>query len=103
MRRKVTQEEFVDQVSKVNPDITIIGEYKGSREKVKCRCSCGHEWEPIAYSLTSGRGCPKCGLIKIATNLNLISQILTDVIATGNSNLLNTKLGGVNTWQNRSA
>lgn len=76
MHRKVTQEEFVDQVSKVNPDITIIGEYKGSREKVKCRC---------------------------ATNLNLISQILTDVIATGNSNLLNTKLGGVNTWQNRSA
>lgn len=64
MRRKVTQEEFVDQVSKVNPDITIIGEYKGSREKVKCRCSCGHEWEPIAYSLTSGCGCPKCATSK---------------------------------------
>ena len=36
MGRKVTHEEFVDRVSKVNPDITIVGEYKGSREKTVC-------------------------------------------------------------------
>ena len=66
MGRKVTHEEFVDRVSKVNPNITIVGEYKDAREKVKCRCVCGHEWETMACSLTSGKGCPKCGIVKIA-------------------------------------
>lgn len=88
MRRKVTQEEFVDQVSKVNPDITIIGEYKGSREKVKCRCSCGHEWEPIAYSLTSGRGCPKCGLIKIATKRRKSHEAFVEQVGNVNPNVI---------------
>ena len=88
MRRKVTQEEFIDRVSKVNPDITIIGEYKGSREKVKCRCSCGHEWEPIACSLTSGRGCPKCGLIKIATKRRKSHEEFVEEVGNVNPNVI---------------
>lgn len=88
MRRKVTQEEFVDRVSKVNPDITIIGEYKGSREKVKCRCNCGHEWEPIACSLTSGRGCPKCGLIKIATKRRKSHEAFVEEVGNVNPNVI---------------
>jgi glutaredoxin len=88
MGRKVTHEEFVDRVSKVNPDITIVGEYKGSREKVKCRCSCGHEWEPIAYSLTSGRGCPKCGLIKIATKRRKSHEAFVEQVGNVNPNVI---------------
>lgn len=37
------------------------------------------------------------------TNLNQVSEILSDVINTGKSDLLNAKLGGVNVWQNQSA
>ena len=88
MRRKVTQEEFIDRVSKVNPDITVIGEYKGSREKVKCRCNCGHEWEPIACSLTSGRGCPKCGLIKIATKRRKSHEAFVEEVGNVNPNVI---------------
>ena len=88
MGRKVTHEEFVDRVSKVNPDITVIGEYKGSREKVKCRCNCGHEWEPIACSLTSGRGCPKCGLIKIATKRRKSHEAFVEEVGNANPNVI---------------
>ena len=164
--RKLTHQEFIEQLSIINPDITVTSEYNGMHEKIECRCNCGHEWTTSALSLANGHGYPKrfddcrdqrtlpfdfylpkynlcieyqgsqhymptrrfgddkkllyrqkhdhikreycrdkgINLLEIPyTNLNSISQILTDVISTGSSNLLNTKLGGVNTWQNQSA
>ena len=62
--RKLTHQEFVERLSHISPNITVVSKYNGSHEKVKCQCSCGHEWETTAYNLTNGRGCPKCGMIK---------------------------------------
>ena len=43
--RKKTHEEFVEELRKVNPYIEVIGTYKGTHEKIKCRClKCGHIW-----------------------------------------------------------
>lgn len=54
-----THNEFIDSI-KTN-DIIILGEYKGSHEKIKTKCKkCGHIWNPSATSLVSGFGCPKC-------------------------------------------
>ena len=64
MGRKVTHEEFVDRVSKVNPDITVIGKYTKMHDKIECVCKVGHKWNPIALDLVRGADCFECAAIK---------------------------------------
>ena len=57
-----TTEDFIIMMSKINPTIKIKSEYNGANERIKCECLIdGYEWEPIAYNLLSGYGCPLCG------------------------------------------
>lgn len=61
MRRKLTHAKQVEAIAKVNPNIEILGEIKGNKDKVPCRCKvCGYEWTPIPKTLKRGSGCPKC-------------------------------------------
>lgn len=54
-----TQEEFSKSIKADN--VKIIGNYNGAKQKVKTKClSCGHIWSPVASSLVSGYGCPRC-------------------------------------------
>ena len=49
------QSEFEQQVKKANPDIEVIGQYKGRLNEVLARCRiCGYEWSPKASSLLRG-------------------------------------------------
>lgn len=49
------QQEFIEQVRIVNPNVEILGEYTGRHSKVRTKCLvCGHEWEPVAASLLRG-------------------------------------------------
>lgn len=60
-RWRRTQDEFVDEMGKINQDIIILGKYKTQREHVDVKCkNCGHTWSPAAGSLLSGSGCPNC-------------------------------------------
>ena len=62
--RKKTHEEFVEELRKVNPYIEVIGTYKDSHEKIKCRCiKCGHIWSSVANQLLRGSICPECNRI----------------------------------------
>ena len=62
MPRRKTHEEFIEEMKAINPDIEILGEYIGAREKVLCRCRIdGYEWEITPTHLLRGQGCPKCG------------------------------------------
>lgn len=64
--RKLSHEEHVAAIAKVNPDVEVLGEITGSNKKVLCRCKvCDHEWSPIPSSLKRGYGCPKCATLKI--------------------------------------
>lgn len=59
--RYKTTEDFIREMSNINSDIEIIGEYTGSENSVDCRCKiCGHKWSPIGRSLRNGQGCPAC-------------------------------------------
>ncbi len=56
-----TTEEFIKEVSDINPDVVILGEYLGRTRSVPTRCNkCGYVWEPTADRLLSGYGCPHC-------------------------------------------
>lgn len=65
LARRNTIEYVKQQLNHVNPNIEIIGEYKGSHNMIKCRCKIdGTEWESIVSNLLNlSAKCPACGKI----------------------------------------
>lgn len=60
--RYKSTKEFIKEISLINNNIEVIGEYKGSERHVQCKCRlCGNIWNPIGRSLKYGEGCPICG------------------------------------------
>jgi hypothetical protein len=57
---KKEHDEFVEKMSKINPNIEVLSTYVNCKYKIICRCKLGHEWETIPSSLLRGRGCPQC-------------------------------------------
>ena len=58
-----TTEDFIKIMKDLNPNIEILGEYKGTEENIKCRCGVdNHIWYPIPRGLLYGQGCPICGI-----------------------------------------
>ena len=61
----MTTEEFKEKMKVRNPNIILLSEYTGVKNKVKVKCLIdGHEWEIKAGSI-GHRGCPECRLRKI--------------------------------------
>ena len=64
---KKTTEQFIEEMEIKNPNIEILGEYKGGHAKIECRCKiCGHEWGALPSNLSrnKNRGCPVCKVKK---------------------------------------
>ena len=60
-----THEQYISEIKSKNDKVEIISEYTGAHSYIKARCKrCGNEWEAKAYSLLSGRACPKCRTIR---------------------------------------
>lgn len=80
--RKLTHEEQVAAIAKVNPNIEVLGEIKGDKDKVSCRCKvCGYEWFATPKSLKRGYGCPECGRLRTAQSIRLSHEEQVAVIA----------------------
>lgn len=80
--RKLTHEEHVAAIAKVNPNIEALGEIVNSRTKVLCCCKvCGHEWMAAPNNLKSGYGCPQCGRLKSAQKRALTHEEQVATIA----------------------
>ena len=69
MGKRLTNEEVVQRVYNINPDIQIMDKYINAKTRLKCKCLIdGYEWYAFADSLFKGHGCPKCaGNIKKTT------------------------------------
>lgn len=64
-----TEEQFIREIADISPTIEIIGRYTKAVERIEVRCKiCGHVWNPKAYSLTQGKGCPHCSALKGSLN-----------------------------------
>ncbi len=64
MFMKKTHEQFISEVKNKNDKVIIISKYTKAHDYIKVKCKrCGNEWEAKAYSLLSGRACPKCRTI----------------------------------------
>lgn len=56
-----THEQFIQELSDVNPDVTILGTYQKAKIHLLCRCDkCNNEWKVTPDNLLHGYGCPKC-------------------------------------------
>lgn len=60
-RRRISNEEFLKRLYKVNPDMIPLEEYKTTHEGIKTKCRiCGHIWYPMPSNSLRGRKCPIC-------------------------------------------
>ena len=60
-RQRRMPEQFVQEMSIINPNIIVLGKYTKAGERVEVQCKqCGKKWNPVASSLLSGTGCPSC-------------------------------------------
>ena len=52
---------FIHELATINPNITVLGQYKNRTTKLRCRCLVdGNEWMAAPAGLLSGQGCPEC-------------------------------------------
>lgn len=60
--KKKTTEQFVEELKEINPDIIVLGEYRGSKVDIACKCRvCGFEWSARPNNLLCNRtSCPSC-------------------------------------------
>ena len=60
-----TTEDFKQELKKINSDIEVLGEYKGSNKKIKCICKIDNNiWFALPTNLLREMGCPKCNASK---------------------------------------
>lgn len=59
--RQKSNNEFVDQIRKIDETIKVLGIYENGHKKIECKClRCEHTWSAMPYSLLQGHGCPRC-------------------------------------------
>lgn len=70
--RKRNHKEFIQEMSIINTNIEILGEYLNTNTKILCRCKIDkHEWSASPNDLLRGRGCRICAINKLKkTNSN---------------------------------
>ena len=67
-----THSKFLCEMQDINPNIEILGEYKGSHIKIKYRCKvCNTISEQTPTSMLQGHGCQKCANKKISEHRTL--------------------------------
>lgn len=81
--RRLTHEEQVAAIAKVNPNIKVLEKIVKDKTKVSCRCRvCGYKWSAAPCNLKCGRGCPKCaGVLKLTHDerVAIIAKVNNDI------------------------
>lgn len=88
MPRRLSNEEFIEKVKIVNPNIEVLSEYKTCKEKIKCRCKIHNTENNItADSLLQGKGCRQCGLDKLGDKFRKTHNQFIDEMKVANSDI----------------
>lgn len=60
-RQRKSHDEFASEVSRLHPDLVIVGRYTTSSKPVSVHCNaCGNDWIVRPANLLRGSGCPTC-------------------------------------------
>ena len=81
MAKRKTHEEYVQEMSIINPNIDVIEEYINSDTKILHKCKIdGYEWYAYPTHMVRGHGCPVCSNRVIVAGVNDISTVRPDLI-----------------------
>lgn len=72
-----TNEEFVNELHAINPNITPLEEYVNNKTRILCRCeNCGLTWRVSPYSLLLQRtSCPRCSGCYSMSSVEFVEQM----------------------------
>lgn len=74
--RILNNETFLKKMKSKN-NITVLSEYHGILNNVKCKCNiCNHEWEEIAKNVIERNYCPEC---KKKSKIKPLNKILKEL------------------------
>lgn len=73
---RLSHNEFIQRLFNVNPEITLLSEYKKTHDNVLVQHSCGYQWTAQPANLLSGKGCPKCAGVLRKTNYEFETALL---------------------------
>lgn len=88
-----SNDEFLDELARINPTIQPLEHFKNMEWKICCRCSvCNNEWKVEPIKLLNKRGCPKCAI----TNRCLSNEDVQKKIDKVRDNIKVIKYTGLN-------
>ncbi len=80
---KRTQQQYEDEVEKINPNIEVVDKYINVNAPILHRCKIdGYEWKTAPANILSGKGCPKC-----AGNIKYTNQTFREKLYNINPNI----------------
>lgn len=88
---KLTQQEFLDKVSKFDKakNIKFLSEYKSRKERIDCLClTCGRKWSPRADQLLRGRGCIECSRKNMSVSQSQSHEEFVEKLTKSNDNVI---------------
>lgn len=92
-KKKRTNEEFLQDLEIVNPNILPLESYTNLSEKITVECKvCGNKWSASPHNLLRGSGCPNCAHLKLGNKsrkdyqlfLSEMANINPDITVLGN-------------------
>ena len=99
MGKRKTHEEFIDEVTTINPHLEFIGEYINGNSKIKCKCKkCGYEWTSTARNLIKPKKCLNCMKSEEKINIDYSDEEFKSIIKNKYPDLIIT--GAYKTGQN---
>ncbi len=74
--RMRSQDDFLAEVEKVNPNIEVLSNYKGINKKIICKCrKCGYEYQTTPQQVLKGKKCRKCCGTAKKTNEEFLHEL----------------------------
>ena len=75
-RLRKSHNQYIRELSTVNPNIEPIENYQTSQTKILHKCKiCGYEWYVTPHSLLHNSGCPKCANRVPITHISFLNSL----------------------------
>lgn len=71
-----TQDKYINELPKVNPNIEVVGQYVNAKTPILHRCKIdGYKWMVSPDSILRGTGCPVCSGVKKKTHEEYVAEM----------------------------
>ncbi|MGL4741372.1 MAG: hypothetical protein ACRC41_11295 [Sarcina sp.] len=84
--RRLSEEEFLNRIFKINPKLEVIGKFYLTSKKILVRCKCcEYKWDAMPRDLLYAEsGCPQCAATQIESKLaSLVKSLALRLFADG--------------------